>query len=107
MKRILFVVFVFFFLASCSSVPKRLTANPEPGTYQELGEAKCTSCSLLLLQTIPIRWGEMPARAYNCAVRSKGGDDLINPAIQESWFLTPLGHLRCTNVSGTVIKLTE
>ena len=103
MKKIFFVVFVFLFITSCSSVPKRLSSNPPPGKYRELGEGKCTSCSLLFLGVIPIMWRGMTTRAYNCAVRSKGGDDLINPAVKEYWYYTPLGHLRCTKVSGTVI----
>ena len=104
MKKLLLLILICVFATSCTSMSQRLSAPPSTGKYQELGEADCTACSVILFGIIPIKHSSMPARAYNCAIQSKGGDDLINPVVQESWYYIVVGGLRCTNIKGTVIK---
>ena len=83
---------------------QRLSTHPLPEKYAELGNGECKACSFILFSLIPIRHSSMPRRAYTCAVETVGGDDLINPTLQESWYWTPVGYVRCTKVSGLVIK---
>jgi hypothetical protein len=67
-----------------------------------IGEARCKKCSFLLFGVIPIMFRSLPTRAYQCAVQSKGGEDLINPTVQESWYWAYIMNIYCTTVSGTV-----
>lgn len=108
MKKIAFLLLIScFFAISCTSATQRISTNPDPGTYQELGQSDCSGCGFLLFSVIPIAWGGMTQRAYDGAIEARGGDDLINPVLQESWWWIPYaGSLRCTNVSGTVIRKT-
>jgi hypothetical protein len=105
MKKLLLIIFICTVVTSCTSVSQRLSSNPPPEKYQMIGASDCTGCGFLLFDFIPIAWRGMTKRAYNCAIESKGGDDLISPTIQESWYWIPLiGSIRCTNVAGIVIK---
>jgi len=104
MKKIVLIILICMFVTSCTSVSQRVSSNPQPGKYQELGQADCSGCGVLFFDLIPIAWGGMTERAYKCAVESKGGDDLINPTITESWWAVPYFPFRCVNISGTVVK---
>ena len=105
MKKILcLIILVFLCVTSCNSMPQRLSSNPQTGKYEELGNADCTACGLLVLGLIPVRVNSTHSRAYKAAITSKGGNDLINPVVQESWWWAFIGTLRCTKITGTVIK---
>jgi len=85
-------------------MPQRLSSIQITKEYEELGKGQCNACSLLLFGVIPIAWKNMPSRAYLCAVQSRGGEDLINPTVQEYWYYILVGTVHCIEVSGTVIK---
>jgi len=104
MKRIFSIILVLLFIISCNSMPQRLSSTLPKDKYEDLGEARCRKCSFLLFGVIPIVFRSLPVRAYRCAVQNRGGDDLINPTVQESWYWTPVMGIYCTTVSGTVIK---
>lgn len=104
MKKLFFSLVIFSLIAGCTSMSQKLSSHPLPHKYEELGQGECKACSFILFSLIPIMHSSMPQRAYRCAVEEFAGDDLINPTIQESWYWTPVGNLRCTKVSGVVIK---
>ena len=101
MKKI-FPIILVFFIISCISMPQRLSSIQPKAEYEELGKGPCKACSFLLFGAIPIAWRNFPARAYLCAIQSRGGDNLINPVIQESWYYAVVGNVRCIEVSGIV-----
>ena len=104
MKMIFSTILVLLFIISCTSMPQRLSSTQPAKEYEELGKGQCNACSFLLFWAIPIAWSNMPARAYLCAVQSRGGDDLVNPIIQESWYWAVVGTVHCIEVSGMVVK---
>jgi hypothetical protein len=75
--------------------------------YQVLGEGKGEATGLMLFQFIPIGQNQRYVRAYDAAVKSKGGDALIDPVIEENWFWAYILNGYQTRVSGTVIKFTQ
>ena len=104
MKNLFSSLIIFLLITGCTSLSQRLSTHPLPEKYEELGNGECKACSFILFGFIPIMHSSMPQRAYTCAVEGIGGDDLINPTIQESWYWTPVGNLRCTKISGLVIN---
>jgi len=104
MKKLFFTIIICSFIFSCTSLPQPMSSVQPGEKYEELGQGQCNSCSFLFFNLIPIAWDNMPARAYRCAVQSRGGDDLIEPIIQESWYYVVIGSVRCTKISGMVIK---
>jgi hypothetical protein len=74
--------------------------------YQVLGEGEGTATGLMLFQVIPIGQNGRYVRAYDAAVKSKGGDALIDPTIEENWFWAYILNGYHTRVKGTVIKYT-
>jgi len=104
-KLLLLFLTLCFTIISCTSATQLLSVNPKPDTYRVLDQSDCSGCGFLLFGVVPIAWGGMTQRAYHGAVEAKKGDDLINPAVKESWWwIPPVGYIRCTNVSGTVIR---
>lgn len=76
-----------------------------PAQYKELGEADCKKCSFLLFDVIPIKFDTMPKRAFTCAVEKMGGNDMVSTSVEESWYFIPIaGLIRCTKISGMVVK---
>ena len=98
------ITIAVLFLSGCATAPQTLSSIPIPADYQELGVAKCGACSLLLFDIIPIGFRGMSQRAYDCAVRNKSGDGILNPTIKHNWFWWFFGSGYCVEVSGTVIK---
>ncbi len=97
---------VISFIAGCSSYPVtvRTDMTTSKQKYEKVGEGSGTAMGLLLGMIIPIGQNGKVERAYNAAVVSRNGDFLLEPTIQESWFITPIGHFFVTTVSGTVMK---
>jgi hypothetical protein len=87
----------------CVSQPLKISAPRQPN-YDVLGEGHGSATGLMLFNVIPIGQNERFVRAYEQAVKSKGGDDLINPVITENWFWGYILNGYTTTVDGTVIK---
>jgi hypothetical protein len=89
--------------AGCVSQPLTVpTALNKP--YDTLGEGKGSATGLMLFNVIPIGQNERFIKAYDNAVKSKGGDALLNPMIQESWFWGYILNGYTTEITGTVVK---
>lgn len=104
MKKTVFCLIIAIAFAGCVSSPQKLTTVIKPGSYKELGTCEDSACSFLLLGIIPIGFGSLPEDAYQNAIKLKGADGLINPAISESWYFAVIGSVYCSAVSGTAIK---
>ncbi|MCE4068692.1 MULTISPECIES: hypothetical protein [Pseudomonas] len=93
-------------LAGCTGTPmKTQTYSPEQYTVIGHGEGKATG--ILLFGFIPIQQNDRFVRAQNVAVKTKGGDALINTQVQENWFWAWVLTGYTTTVSGDVIKLNK
>lgn len=92
--------------AGCASQPLKFptTAEISKGNYTVLGEGEGEATGLMLFDVIPIGQNERFVRAYDAAVKSKNGDALIDPTIEEHWFWGYVLDGYSTKVSGTVIK---
>jgi hypothetical protein len=75
--------------------------------YDVLGEAEGEATGLMLFQFIPIGQNERHVKAYDNAVKSLGGDALINPTIHENWFWAYILNGYQTHIKGTVIKYKQ
>lgn len=93
-------------LAGCTGTPmKTQTYSPEQYTVIGHGEGKATG--VMLLGFIPIQQNDRFVRAQNAAIKSKGGDALVNTQVQENWFWAWVLNGYTTTVSGDVIKLNK
>jgi hypothetical protein len=109
MKVLGFVLLILFFCftSSCTSAPLRVptlqnqTANKD---YEVLGEGEGEATGIMLFQLIPIGQNDRFELAYLRAVKSKGGDRLIDPVITERWFWAWILNGYSTTVKGTVVK---
>ena len=92
--------------AGCVSQPLKFPTveQLDKSKYDVLGEGEGEATGLMLFQCIPIGQNERYVRAYEAAVKSKGGDALIDPTIQENWFWAYILNGYQTHVKGTVIK---
>src|SRR5258707_1322779 len=90
----------------CVSQPLKFPSveqiNKKP--YDVLGEGKGEATGLMLFGVIPIGQNERFVRAYEAAVKSKGGDALIDSTIEENWFWAYLLDGYQTRGFWTVIK---
>ena len=104
---LILLALVFIFTVGCASVPLRI---PTPDSsvpnqnYQVLGEGEGSATGIMLFQLIPIGQNQRFEKAYDRAVKSKDGDRLINPVIEESWFWAWILNGYTTTVKGTVVK---
>ena len=99
----LIIVFAF----GCASVPLTVP-DISNGEYDEQGEGVGSSTGIMLFQLIPIGQNTRFKRAYEAAVDSKGGDQLLNPVIiTEKWFWAWILNGYTTTVKGTVIKFRK
>jgi hypothetical protein len=109
MKEVIFILLVFFLAVNlgCSSAPLRVpTPNsmvPEKD-FVVLGEGEGEATGIMLFQFIPIGQNDRFELAYERAVKSKGGDRLIDPVITEKWFWAWILNGYTTKVKGTVVK---
>jgi hypothetical protein len=109
MKKVVFILLVFFLVVNlgCSSAPLRV---PTPNSmvpnrdYEILGEGEGEATGIMLFQFIPIGQNDRFELAYERAVKSKGGDRLIDPVITEKWFWAWILNGYTTKVKGTVVK---
>ena len=105
-KNVLLTGAVGLLAAGCMSQPLKFPTVDHVNTtkYQVLGEAQGEATGIMLFQFIPIGQNERYVRAYDQAVKSKGGDALIDPTIEENWFWGYILNGYQTRVKGTVIK---
>ncbi len=89
--------------AGCASQPLKLSA-PGAKPYDVLGQGEGNATGIMLFDVIPIGQNERFVRAYDAAVKSKGGDALIDTEITEHWFWGYILDGYSTTVKGTVIK---
>lgn len=92
--------------AGCVSQPLKFPTVEQlnKGSYDVLGEGEGEATGLMLFQFIPIGQNQRYVRAYEAAVKSKGGDALIDPTVEENWFWAYILNGYQTHVKGTVIK---
>jgi len=88
-------------------VPLKISSPVSNQKYEELGEGSGNATGIMLFNVIPIGQNTRFQRAYDNAVRSKGGDAIINPVIKENWFWAYVLNGYSTTVSGTVIKYAK
>jgi len=104
---LILLALVFIFTFGCASAPLRIPtpdASVSNQSYQVLGEGEGSSTGIMLFQFIPIGQNDRFEVAYERAVKSKGGDRLINPVITENWFWAWILNGYTTTVKGTVVK---
>ncbi len=107
MKRLCAVALVGLMLAGCVSMPLNMNTPPnqqEGKDYTVLGEGEGSSVGIMLFQFIPINQNQRFEKAYEEAVKSKGGDRLLNPTIEEQWFWAWVLNGYIFKVKGTVVK---
>jgi hypothetical protein len=108
-KNVLLLVALGLLATGCVSQPLVFPTVDQVNKtkYQVIGESQGEATGIMLFQLIPIGQNERYVRAYDQAVKSKGGDALINPTIEENWFWGWILNGYQTRVKGTVIKYTN
>ena len=106
MRKAIVLVFLGCFVLGCASQPLTISTlqNTTSGKYQALGPGEGEAVGIMLFGLIPIGQNERFVRAYDMAVKSKGGDRLIDPVIEETWFWGFILNGYATKISGTVVK---
>ncbi len=105
MKKLFLCVALITFAAGCAGMPVQMTSPAvDSSKYETLGEGMGRAHGLMLFHCIPINQNERFERAYYGAIRSKGGDKLLNPAISERWWFGVLINGYITTITGTVVK---
>ncbi len=107
MRLFILTCMIFVFTYGCSSVPLKIqnnAGNPDQQAYDILGEGEGSATGLMLFNVMPIGQNERFRDAYQHAVESKGGDELINIEITERWFWAYILNGYSTTIKGTVIK---
>ena len=109
LKVVLSLASLSLLAVGCVSQPLKFPTAEQlsQGKYDVLGQGQGEATGLMLFQCIPIGQNERFVKAYQAAVQSKGGDALIDPVIQESWFWGYVLDGFSTKVSGTVIKFKQ
>jgi hypothetical protein len=102
-KQILTLSSLALLASGCISQPLKIS-TPTKGPYDVVGEGKGEATGIMLFNLIPIGQNERFVRAYDAAVKSKGGDALIDPVIQEHWFWGYILNGYSTEITGTIIK---
>lgn len=106
MNKFLLCSILIILVSGCASVPLEVP-NISKMEYDELGEGVGTSTGIMLFQFIPIGQNNRFERAYQAAIDSKGGDQLLNPVVSERWFWAYILNGYTTTVKGTVIKFRK
>ncbi|RJG13285.1 hypothetical protein D3879_08485 [Pseudomonas cavernicola] len=91
-------------ISGCTGTPMK-AQNLDNSQYTVVGHSQASATGLLLFGLIPIQQNNRFVRAQNAAIKSKGGDALINTQIQEDWFWAWVLTGYTTTVSGDVVKL--
>ena len=90
----------------CVSPPVRM--GPIPGRkYTVVGKGEGRATGMLIEAFIPVMQNSRFQTAYNRAVSSAGGDDIINLEISERWFWAYILQGFVTTIKGDVIKYKE
>mgnify|MGYP005610902845 CR=1 FL=1 len=105
-KTIILALALISLISSCSSLPKRIGAEPNR-PYKVVGKGSGKATGIMLFQVIPIGQNTKLSRAYDVAVKQSGGDDLTNVTITENWFYAVVLNGYKTKVEGDVIKYTD
>ncbi len=107
MRTMILVILIGCFAFGCASNPLRISSlqNKVPNKdYQILGQGEGEALGIMLFGLIPIGQNERFEKAYDEAVKSKGGNGLIDPVISETWFWAFFFNGYVTKISGTVVK---
>ncbi|MBC3956189.1 MULTISPECIES: hypothetical protein [Pseudomonas] len=91
-------------LAGCTGAPIK-SPHYDSNQYTVLGHGEASATGLMLFGVIPIRQNSRFVRAQDAAIKSKGGDALINTQVQEKWFWAWVLSGYTTTISGDVVKL--
>ena len=106
MKKLIVCSIIIVFAFGCASVPLKVT-NISNLEYDELGEGVGSATGIMLFNLIPIGQNTRFKQAYQAAIDSKEGDQLLNPVITEDWFWAYILNGYKTTVTGTVIKFRK
>lgn len=91
--------------SACTGVPYKLASvEPDLSKYEVLGPATAKGRGFMVLNVIPVNQNNKIERAIESAIQSKGGDELIDISVQESWFWAYALNSYAVEVTGTVIK---
>jgi hypothetical protein len=107
MRKAILLILVGFFIFGCASNPLKISTlqnKTADKDYQVLGPGEGGAVGIMLFDVIPIGQNSRFERAYEEAVKSKGGDRLIDPVITEKWFWGVVLNRYITEISGTVVK---
>jgi len=107
MRKAILIILVGFFIFGCASTPLKISTlqnKTSDKDYQVLGPGEGGAVGIMLFNLIPIGQNSRFERAYEEAVKSKGGDRLIDPVITENWFWAVVLNGYITKISGTVVK---
>ena len=80
--------------------------EPEPESYETLGEAEAESSAFTMLWLFPVTKRQSVGDAIETAVRSKGGDNLIGASVWNEKQIWILGTIDTIYVKGTVVRST-
>jgi hypothetical protein len=69
-----------------------------------LGPATAQGRGFMIMNVIPVNQNNKIERAVERAIQSKGGDELIDITVQETWFWAYVLNSYAVKVDGTVIK---
>jgi hypothetical protein len=83
---------------------KMATVEPDLTKYEVLGPATARGRGFMVLNIIPVNQNNKIERAVEAAIQSKGGDEMINISVQESWFWAYVMNSYAVDVTGTVIR---
>jgi hypothetical protein len=101
------VVVLAAFVFGCTGVRYNMaTVELDPDKYEVLGKATSTKTGLMVLNLIPIGQNDKIERAAEEAITSRGGDELINIQVIESWFWAYVLNGYKVSLQGTVVKKT-
>ena len=108
MRKAILMILVGCFIFGCASNPplqiSTLQNKAQDKDYQVLGPGEGGAVGILLFGFIPIGQNDRYERAYDEAVKSKGGNRLIDPVVTENWFWGVVLNGFVTKISGTVVK---
>ena len=110
MRLFILICMIFVFTYGCSSVPLKIQNNAgitDPQAYEILGEGTGSARGIMLLNIIPIGQNSRFKDAYQNAIESKGGDELIDIEMTERWFWAYILNGYTTTIKGTVIKYNK
>ena len=91
--------------SGCTGIPyKMATVEPDLSKYEVMGPATGHGRGFMILNIIPVNQNNKIERAIESAIQSKGGDEMIDISVQESWFWAYVLNSYAVDVTGTVIK---